>query len=160
LKDNLYNFEATLADGRVIKLSEYSGQVILIVNTASKCGFTPQYKGLQHLYDKFKNKGFMILGFPCNQFGGQEPGSMKEIIEFCSREYNVTFPIFGKIDVNGRDANPLYVYLKKKARGMLGLKRIPWNFTKFIVSREGKVLKRFGPATTPETMTPLIEKLL
>ncbi|HLF35102.1 MAG TPA: glutathione peroxidase [Cyclobacteriaceae bacterium] len=160
MEDNIYNFEANLADGRVKKLSEYSGQVILIVNTASKCGFTPQYKGLQHLFDKLNNKGFVILGFPCNQFGGQEPGSGKDILEFCRNEYDITFPIFGKIEVNGKDTNPLFVYLKKKARGMLGIKRIPWNFTKFLVSREGKVIRRFGPAATPESITPFIEKLL
>ncbi len=160
MEDNIYSFEAQTIDGQPVKLSAYSGKAILIVNTASKCGFTPQYKGLQQLYEKFKNRGFVILGFPCNQFGGQEPGSAAEITEFCGNEFGITFPIFSKIDVNGKGAHPLYVYLKKKARGMLGIKRIQWNFTKFLVTREGRVLKRFGPATTPEAITSYIEDIL
>jgi glutathione peroxidase len=158
--DDVYDFEVNLSNGDPVKLSEYRGKTLLIVNTASKCGFTPQYSGLEKLYDKFKARGLEILGFPCNQFGKQEPGSSAEIVEFCSVNYGVTFPIFEKIDVNGKGAHPLYRYLKGEARGVLGSEPIKWNFTKFLVNREGQVVERYGSMTKPEQIETDIEAAL
>jgi len=156
----VYDFEANLLNGDPVKLSEYRGKALLIVNTASRCGFTPQYRGLEKLYDKFKARGLEILGFPCNQFGKQEPGSSEEIAEFCSVNYGVTFPMFEKIDVNGKDTHPLYRYLKREARGVLGSEPIKWNFTKFLVNREGEVVERYGSTTKPEQIEAEIEAAL
>ena len=156
----VYDFEVNLLNGAPVKLSEYRGKALLIVNTASQCGFTPQYRGLENLYDKFKVRGLEVLGFPCNQFGKQEPGSSEEIAEFCSVNYGVTFPMFEKIDVNGKDTHPLYRYLKREARGVLGSEPIKWNFTKFLVSREGKVVERYGSTTKPEQIEADIEAAL
>ena len=148
------------ADGGQTDLSAYDGQVLLIVNTASKCGFTPQYEGLEALHKEYADRGFEVLGFPCNQFGGQEPGDAAEIASFCSLTYDVTFPVFAKIDVNGGDAAPLFEYLKKEAPGLLGSKAIKWNFTKFLVDRSGKVVDRYAPTTAPKDIEGAIEKLL
>ena len=156
----VYDFEVNLLNGDPVKLSEYQGKALLIVNTASRCGFTPQYSGLEKLYDKFKARGLEILGFPCNQFGKQEPGRSEEIAEFCSVNYGVTFPMFEKIDVNGRDTHPLYQYLKREARGVLGSEPIKWNFTKFLVNREGEVVERYGSTTKPEQIEADIESAL
>ena len=151
---------ATSASGSNVDLSDYAGRVLLIVNTASKCGFTPQYEGLEELQAQFKDRGFEVLAFPCNQFGAQEPGSEEEIVEFCTTRFSATFPIFAKIDVNGADTHPLYSWLKAEAKGVLGTERIKWNFTKFLVDREGNVVKRFGPQDTPEQLRSEIEALL
>jgi glutathione peroxidase len=156
----VYDFEVNLLNGDPVKLSEYRGKALLIVNTASQCGFTPQYRGLEKLYDKFKARGLEVLGFPCNQFGKQEPGSSEEIAEFCSVNYGVTFSMFEKIDVNGRDTHPLYRYLKREARGVLGSEPIKWNFTKFLVNREGEVVDRYGSTTKPEQIEADIEAAL
>jgi glutathione peroxidase len=156
----VYDFEVNRLTGDPVKLSEYRGKALLIVNTASQCGFTPQYSGLEKLYDKFKARGLEILGFPCNQFGKQEPGSSAEIAEFCSVNYGVTFPMFEKIDVNGKDTHPLYRYLKREARGVLGSEPIKWNFTKFLVNREGEVVERYGSTTKPEQIEADIEAAL
>ena len=156
----VYDFEVHRLDGNSVKLSEYRGKALLIVNTASQCGFTPQYSGLEKLYGKFQTRGLEILGFPCNQFGKQEPGSSEEIAEFCSVHYGVTFPMFEKIDVNGKDAHPLYRYLKGEARGVLGSEPIKWNFTKFLVNREGKAFERYGSTTKPEQIEADIEAAL
>jgi len=150
----------TSAEGTQIDLSDYAGKVLLIVNVASKCGFTPQYEGLEALHRRYADRGFEVLGFPCNQFGAQEPGDAQEIANFCSLTYDVTFPLFGKIDVNGPDAAPLYRWLKKEAPGLLGTEGIKWNFTKFLVSRDGKVADRYAPQTKPEDLAGDIEKLL
>jgi glutathione peroxidase len=158
--DCVYDFEVNLLNGDPVKLSEYRGRTLLIVNTASQCGFTPQYTGLEKLHDKFKARGLEILGFPCNQFGKQEPGSSEEIAEFCSVNYGVTFPMFEKIDVNGKDTHPLYGYLKREARGVLGSEPIKWNFTKFFVNREGEVVGRYGSTTKPEQIEADIEAAL
>jgi glutathione peroxidase len=141
-------------------LSEYRGQVMLIVNTASKCGFTPQYKGLEALFRKYASQGFVVLGFPCNQFGAQEPGDITEIQNFCSLTYDVRFPLFAKIEVNGPDASPLFQYLKSAAKGVLGSEAVKWNFTKFLVDRHGTVLARYAPTTTPESLEKDIEAAL
>lgn len=146
--------------GQTVAMDAFRGKVLLIVNVASRCGFTPQYAGLQKLYDRFQERGLEILGFPCNQFGGQEPGTDAEIGQFCSLNYGVTFPIFSKVQVNGAEAIPLYQYLKKEAPGLLGTEAIKWNFTKFLVDRNGKVIDRFAPTSTPESMESAIEKLL
>jgi len=148
------------ADGSDADLSAYAGKVLLVVNTASKCGFTPQYTGLEELHRKYADQGFEVLGFPCNQFGGQEPGDAAEIAHFCSLTYDVTFPVFAKIDVNGDDADPLFVELKKQAPGLLGSKAIKWNFTKFLVDRSGKAVDRYAPTTKPEDIEGDIESLL
>ena len=148
------------ADGSVADLSAYAGKVLLIVNTASKCGFTPQYEGLEALHRKYADRGFEVLGFPCNQFGGQEPGDAAEIANFCSLTYDVTFPVFAKIDVNGDNADPLFERLKSDAPGLLGSKGIKWNFTKFLVDRSGKTVERYAPTTKPEDIRADIEKLL
>lgn len=155
---SIYEFNAKSIDGKDVSLSEYKGKVLLIVNVASKCGFTPQYEGLEKLYKKYKDKGLVILGFPCNQFGKQEHGTEQEIAEFCKVNYGVTFPMFAKIDVNGENAHPLYKYLKEKAPGILSTQDIKWNFTKFLVDREGNVVTRYAPATTPETIEKEIQK--
>ena len=141
-------------------LSAYAGQVLLIVNTASKCGFTPQYEGLEALHRDYSDRGFEVLGFPCNQFGAQEPGDAEEIRTFCSLTYDVTFPMFAKVDVNGADADPLFTALKKQAPGFLGTGGIKWNFTKFLVDRDGKVVDRYAPTTKPEDIRKDIERLL
>ncbi|QQG52504.1 MAG: glutathione peroxidase [Candidatus Falkowbacteria bacterium] len=153
--DSFYNFTAENANGQVIKMSDYRGKVVLVVNTASKCGFTKQYAGLEKLYQDYKNKDFVILAFPCNQFAGQEPGSEAEIVSFCQLNYGISFPIFKKVKVNGQETHPLFVYLKKELPEILG-GRIKWNFTKFLIDSAGSPLKRFSPATTPEE----IEKYL
>ena len=147
---NLYEFTVTTIAGQTETMATYCGQVLLIVNVASKCGFTSQYAGLEALYRRYRDKGFTILGFPCDQFGHQEPGSEEEIQSFCSLTYDVTFPLFTKIEVNGSAAHPLYQYLKKAQPGLLGSEAIKWNFTKFLVNREGQVLKRYAPTDTPE----------
>ncbi len=148
------------ADGSTTDLSSHQGEVMLIVNVASKCGFTPQYEGLEALQRKYGDKGFTVLGFPCNQFGAQEPGDAAEIVNFCKLTYDVDFPIFAKIDVNGDQAAPIYQHLKDEAPGLLGSKAIKWNFTKFLVDRRGKVVKRYAPQTKPEDLTRDIEALL
>lgn len=150
----------TTPEGTQIDLSPYAGKVLLIVNVASKCGFTPQYAGLEALHRAYADRGFEVLGFPCNQFGAQEPGDAAEIANFCSLTYDVTFPVFGKIDVNGPDAAPLYRWLKKQAPGLLGTEGIKWNFTKFLIDRDGKVVERYAPQTKPEDIAADIEKLL
>jgi glutathione peroxidase len=160
---SVYDFSAQSLDGQNVPLAQYRGQTLLIVNTASRCGFTPQYAGLEKLYSRYKDRGVVVLGFPCNQFGGQEPGNSAEIAQFCELNYGVSFPIFAKIEVNGPNAHPLYKFLKRAKGGILGaigLGAIKWNFTKFLVDREGRVVSRFGSATAPETLTPAIEKLL
>ncbi|WP_088328434.1 glutathione peroxidase [Lacimicrobium sp. SS2-24] len=160
MTESLYDFEVEKIDGKVQSLNDYKGKVLLIVNTASKCGFTPQYEGLEELYKAFHDKGLEILAFPCNQFGNQEPGSAEEIQEFCNLTYRTTFPLFKKVDVNGDDAAPLYQFLKDRARGVLGSKSIKWNFTKFLVNQQGEVIKRYSSTTKPEDMRKDIESLL
>jgi len=157
---NVYDFEARGLDGRERPLSAFRGQALLIVNTASKCGFTSQYAGLQALQQDYAGRGFSILGFPCNQFGAQEPGDADEIASFCRTSYGVDFPMFAKTDVNGPDAHPLYDYLKRSRPGVLGSRRIKWNFTKFLIDREGRPVRRFGPSTPPDRIRPAIEELL
>ena len=157
---SVYDFTANTIDGQSTKLDAYKGKTLLIVNVASKCGFTPQYKGLEALYKKYKDKGLVILGFPCDQFGHQEPGDEKEIQEFCSLTYDVDFPMFAKIKVNGDDAHPLYKFLKNEEKGILGTTAIKWNFTKFLVDKTGKVLKRYGSMDTPESIDKDIAPLL
>jgi glutathione peroxidase len=150
----------TRPGGEATSLADHAGEVLLIVNTASKCGFTPQYEGLEALYRKYKDRGFSVLAFPCNQFGAQEPGDAAEIANFCSLSYDVTFPVYAKIDVNGDDAAPLFEALKKAAPGVLGSKGIKWNFTKFLVDRSGNKVERFAPTTSPDAIGPEVEKLL
>lgn len=156
----IYDIEVTTIRGVQQSLSDYKGKVVLIVNTASKCGFTPQYKGLQELYEKYKDQGLVILGFPCNQFGNQEPGSESEIESACSLNYGVNFPMFAKVDVNGKFQHPLFKHLAHEAPGILGSKSIKWNFTKFLVDREGHVVERFAPTDKPEDLEGKIRKLL
>jgi glutathione peroxidase len=156
----VYDYKVRSIQGTEVKLSDYQGKVLLIVNVASHCGFTPQYKGLEALYQKVRARGFEILGFPCNQFGAQEPGSEEEIQQFCDLNYGVTFPLFGKIDVNGDSTHPLYVYLKKALPGIAGTEAIKWNFTKFLVDRKGQLLRRYAPTDTPEAITGDVEKAL
>jgi glutathione peroxidase len=157
---NVYDFTANSLDGKPVSLGEYSGKVLLIVNTASKCGFTPQYQGLEALYQQYRDRGLTVLGFPCNQFGEQEPGSAEEIGSFCQKNYGVSFPMFEKIEVNGEGAHPLYRWLKSNAKGLLGSEAIKWNFTKFLVDRNGNVIDRFAPTTKPEDLKPKVEALL
>jgi glutathione peroxidase len=162
-EETIYGFSASLLGGRPVSLEAYRGNVLLIVNTASKCGFTPQYAGLEELYRTYKDRGFAVLGFPCNQFGRQEPGSAEEIGGFCQTNYSVSFPMFAKIDVNGTSAHPLYRFLKRSKpgwMGFLGSGRIHWNFTKFLVDREGKVVERFGSSTAPRALSGKVEALL
>ena len=156
----LASIPVTAPDGSTTDLSSHKGEVMLIVNVASKCGFTPQYEGLEALQRKYAAKGFSVVGFPCNQFGSQEPGDADEIANFCKLTYDVSFPVMGKIDVNGDNAAPIYRYLKDEAPGLLGSKGIKWNFTKFLVNRAGKVLKRYPPQTKPEDLTRDIEAVL
>ena len=156
----VYDFSATTIDGKPRKLADYKGKVLLVVNTASKCGFTPQYKGLEALYKKYKDKGLVVLGFPSNQFGAQEPGPESEIAEFCEMNYGVTFPMFSKIDVNGDAAHPLYKYLTSTKKGLLGSEAIKWNFTKFLVDKKGNVVERYAPTTKPEDLEKDVEKAL
>jgi len=158
--ESIYQIEAKTLDGETIKLSQYEGKVLLIVNTASKCGFTPQYEGLQTLHETYKDKGLVVLGFPCNQFANQEPGSTEDIAKFCSANYGVTFQMFEKINVNGADTHPLYVYLKDQAPGVLGTEGIKWNFTKFLITKNGQVYNRYSPSTDPAELQGDIELLL
>jgi glutathione peroxidase len=157
---NVYDFKADSLAGQSVNLNQYRGKVLLIVNTASNCGFTPQYEGLEKVYQQFKDKGVEVLGFPCNQFGGQEPGGAPEIGAFCQKNYGVTFPLFAKIEVNGDNTHPLYQYLKAEGRGLLGSQAIKWNFTKFLVKKDGSVFKRYAPQTAPKDLMDDIEKLL
>lgn len=156
----VYGFSAPLLDGRAVGLNEFTGRVLLIVNTASKCGFTPQYAELEQLYGTYKDRGFAVLGFPCNQFGAQEPGTAEQIGAFCEKNYGVSFPIFAKIEVNGTNTHPLYRFLKESKPGIFGTERIKWNFTKFLVDRSGHVVSRFAPKTEPRALAPAIERLL
>lgn len=157
---DLYETEVTTIDGEKKDLSEYQGRVMLIVNTASKCGFTPQYEGLEKLHQRFADKGLSVLGFPCDQFGHQEPGDEDEIKSFCKLNFGVTFPMHAKIEVNGPDSHPLYRHLKKEQPGLLGSEGIKWNFTKFLVDKDGRVVKRFAPTTTPEKLEDEVARLL
>jgi glutathione peroxidase len=156
---SLTDFSATAIDGQDIDLSTYAGQVVLVVNTASECGFTPQYQGLQALHEQYADRGFAVLGFPCDQFGNQEPGDEAQIADFCERNYGVSFPMFSKIEVNGDGAHPLFQWLRQEKGGVLG-SAIKWNFTKFLVGRDGQVLRRYPPTTKPEKLTDDIEKAL
>lgn len=160
MSEDIYHHHATTLDGRDVSLADYRGQVLLIVNVASRCGFTPQYSGLEELYQRFKDKGFAVLGFPCNQFGNQEPGDAAEIATFCSTTYPVSFPLFAKIEVNGPGTHPLYAQLKHAAPGLLGSEAIKWNFTKFLVNRQGEPVERFAPTVKPQDISPRIAKLL
>ncbi len=155
-----YDHSAKTIAGHEISLKDYAGKVVLVVNTASKCGFTPQYEGLEKLYKQYRDQGLVILGFPCNQFGAQEPGSEAEIAKFCSLSYGVSFPMFARVEVNGDGAHPLYQYLKAQQPGLLGIKSIKWNFTKFLVDKNGKVVERFAPQTKPEALANAVESLL
>lgn len=157
---NVFDFQAASLDGKPVDLAQYRGKVLLIVNTASKCGFTPQYQGLETVYRELHGRGLEVLGFPCNQFGSQEPGSEEEIGAFCEKNYGVSFPMFAKVDVNGDNAHPLWKHLKGEAPGVLGTEGIKWNFTKFLIGRDGKVAKRYAPTTKPEEIADDIEKLL
>ena len=163
-RETVYEFSAPLleggAKGRPVGLDEFRGQVLLIVNTASRCGNTPQYAGLEQLYRTYKERGFTVLGFPCNQFGAQEPGTGAEIASFCERNYGVSFPLFAKIEVNGGEAHPLYQFLKRAKPGIFGTERIKWNFTKFLIDRQGRVVRRYAPTTQPKALTAAVEGLL
>ncbi|MBO9665304.1 MAG: glutathione peroxidase [Bdellovibrio sp.] len=160
MEQNIHSFVVKDASGKDVSLEKYKGQVILIVNVASKCGFTPQYKGLEELYEKYKDKGLVVLGFPSNQFGAQEPGSNEEIQSFCSLNYGVQFPVMAKVNVNGSDASPVYQWLKQSAPGIFGTEMIKWNFTKFLIGRDGQVIKRYAPNEEPEAITEDIIKAL
>lgn len=157
---NIYDIPLTTIEGTPTTLTSHRGSVLLIVNVASKCSFTPQYAGLEELYQKYKDRGLVVLGFPCNQFMWQEPGDGNDIKSFCTLKYNVTFPMFAKVDVNGKNSHPLYKHLKNEARGLLGSKSVKWNFTKFLVDRDGKVVRRYFTLTKPEKLAADIEKLL
>lgn len=157
---SIYEFSVKKADGSALNLADFKGQVMLIVNVASACGFTPQYDGLEKLHEKYEAQGLRVLGFPCNQFGGQEPGSDEEIQSFCSLKFNVKFPVLAKIDVNGKNADPLYQWLKEQAPGILGTELIKWNFTKFLVGRNGEVIKRYAPNDKPEDIAGDVEAAL
>ena len=157
---SFYDFTAETLDGKPAPLSDWKGKVVLVVNTASKCGFTPQFAGLEELYKTYGDKGFIVLGFPCNHFGAQEPGNPEEIANFCALTYDVDFPMMQKIDVNGPAAHPLYVWLKREKKGLMGSESIKWNFSKFLVDRSGKVVGRFGPADTPQSLKGAIEAVL
>jgi glutathione peroxidase len=160
MAENIYSFNVKTIDGKETTLAQYKGKAMLIVNVASKCGFTTQYKGLEALYSKYKDKGVVVLGFPCNQFGAQEPGNEEEIKNFCSLTYQVDFPMFSKVDVNGDKAHPLYEYLKKSEKGIFGTEAIKWNFTKFLVDKNGEVVKRFAPQSSPESLEKDIEAVI
>ncbi|KFB67424.1 glutathione peroxidase [Candidatus Accumulibacter vicinus] len=160
MRPPIHEFSAERLAGGSQSMADYAGKILLIVNTASHCGFTPQYADLEALYQRYRERGLVVLGFPCNQFGSQEPGEAEEIASFCQKNYGVSFPMFAKIDVNGNDAHPLYQYLKKAAPGLLGSEGIKWNFTKFLVDRQGEVVGRYAPATAPESIASDIEKLL
>jgi glutathione peroxidase len=160
MTEKLFDIELQTIEGEGTTLSEYRGQVLLIVNTASQCGLTPQYQGLESLYEKYGAEGLVILGFPCNQFGRQEPGSNSEIAAFCTRRFGVSFPMFARVEVNGSDTHPLYQELKQAAPGLLGSTRIKWNFTKFLVNRSGRVVKRFAPHTKPAAIESAVRSLL
>ncbi len=160
MTDTVYEFEVETLEGKPRPMRDYAGKVLLIVNTASKCGFTPQYAGLEKIYERLGSQGFEVLGFPCNQFGAQEPGSESEIGAFCERNYGVKFPMHAKVDVNGDGAHPLFKHLKNKAKGVLGTEAIKWNFTKFLVDRKGRVVKRYASTDTPESIAADIEALL
>ncbi|GAC1406058.1 MAG: glutathione peroxidase [Burkholderiaceae bacterium] len=160
MTNTVFDFESRTLEGRLQSLSDYRGQVLLIVNTASRCGFTPQYQGLETVYRQFKNRGLAVLGFPCNQFGAQEPGDALSISTFCEKNYGVTFALFAKVDVNGEHAAPLFRHLKHAAPGLLGSEAIKWNFTKFLVSKNGTVFRRYAPTTKPERLIDDIQKLL
>jgi glutathione peroxidase len=154
------DFTVAAADGSPASLADRLGKVVLVVNTASKCGFTPQYAGLEQLWQDYRERGFEVIGFPCNQFGGQEPGGADEIAEFCSVNFGVSFPVMAKIEVNGPGTNPLYAWLKRQARGLLGSEKIKWNFTKFLIGRDGRVVRRYAPTAKPEALRRDIEALL
>ena len=158
--NSVADFSAKLPNGEEVNLADKAGMVLLVVNTASRCGFTPQYDGLEALYRKFKDRGFEVVAFPCNQFGAQEPGNAEEIASFCKLTYDVTFPLMAKVDVNGDDATPLYQWMKGEAPGLMGSKSIKWNFTKFLIDREGKVVRRYAPTDKPEGIEKDIAKLL
>ncbi len=160
MSETVYDFACRTAGGDERPLSEFRGKVLLVVNTASKCGFTPQFAGLEELYEKYRDRGLEILGFPCNQFASQDPGSNEEIQEFCQLNYGVSFPMFGKVKVNGRGADPLFEYLKEEAPGLLGSRKIKWNFTKFLVDQEGQVVKRYAPQVAPKDIEDDIVELL
>ena len=160
MTSTVYDFSATSIEGQPVEMSSYRDKVLLVVNTASQCGFTPQYKGLQELYTKYASKGFAVLGFPCNQFGQQEPGTATDIQSFCETRFGVSFPLFQKIDVNGANAHPLFKYLEKAAPGILGTESIKWNFTKFLVDGSGNVVKRYGSNADPKDIAKDIEALL
>jgi glutathione peroxidase len=160
MANDLYSFTVVDSGGQTVNLDTYRGKVVLVVNVASKCGFTPQYKGLEELYQKFKDKGLIILGFPCNQFGAQEPGTNQEIQSFCEINYGVTFPVFGKVDVNGDQTTPLFQWLKSAAPGIFGTELVKWNFTKFLIGKDGQVLKRFAPKEEPKDLATEIEAAL
>ena len=157
---SVYSFEARTIDGKEVGLSAYSGKVLLIVNVASRCGYTPQYEGLEGLYEKYTDQGLVVLGFPCNQFGGQEPGSESEIQDFCKTTYGVTFPLFAKIDVNGPEAHPLFKFLQKEKPGILGTEAIKWNFTKFLIDQKGQPVKRYAPSDKPADIEDDVRRLL
>jgi glutathione peroxidase len=160
MTNSVFDFTCPTPDGGIRNLNEFNGKVLLIVNTASKCGFTPQFAGLESLYEKYRDQGVEVLGFPCNQFANQDPGSDEEITEFCQLNYGVSFPMFGKIEVNGGSADPLFDHLKKEAPGALGTRRIKWNFTKFLVDSNGQVVRRYSPATKPKEIEKDIAALL
>jgi glutathione peroxidase len=160
MDQNFYSFEVKKADGSVMKLSELKGKPVVVVNVASKCGFTPQYEGLEQLYKSYHEKGLEMIGFPCNQFGGQEPGSNQEIQSFCKLNYGVTFPVMSKIDVNGDNADPLYKWMKAASPGVLGTEAIKWNFTKFLIDRKGNVVHRYSPQTAPKDLEKDIAKAI
>ena len=157
---SIFDYSATLSNGIDTPLSDYKGQVLLVVNTASRCGFTPQYEGLEKLYNDYKDSGFSVLAFPCNQFGAQEPGSTADIVDFCTTRFQTTFPLFEKIDVNGDNAHPLYKHLKSTVKGIMGTERIKWNFTKFLINREGEVVARYGSQKKPADIAKDVSSLL
>ena len=157
---NIYEFSCENSSGQTIDLSDFKGKTLLIVNTASQCGFTPQYEGLEKLQNNYSSEVFSVLAFPCNQFGGQEPGTNEQITEFCSLNYGNTFPIFSKIDVNGENAHPLFNFLTSEKKGLLGTQKIKWNFTKFLINKDGEPVNRYGSSTTPEQIQSDIEKLI
>ncbi len=157
---NIGDFSVQGIAGETVDLAQYAGSVVLVVNVASQCGFTPQYEGLQALYEQYKDRGLVVLGFPCNQFGAQEPGNESEILDFCTTKFNVSFPLFAKVDVNGENAAPLFTWLKGEKPGLLGIEAVKWNFSKFLLDKQGKVVDRFAPMTKPEDLSVEIEKLL